>query len=123
MLFASYNMKYETEYECQATSEIGYSIRKTSTANWNERIIAMFEPKDSLYEISDQTKAMAYWIATPSNYYKEYDIGNYLMATYYIDSGVTYSFFDSKDVGFRPIVCLNFNAKLIKQADGSYQIQ
>ena len=123
MLFASYNMKYETEYECQATSEIGYSIRKTSTDDWNERIVAMFEPTDSLYEISNQTNALAYWIATPSNYYKEYDVGNYLMSTYYVDGGVTYSFFDSKDIGFRPIVCLKLDTKLVKQSDGSYQIQ
>ena len=34
-----------------------------------------------------------------------------------------WGFFDSKDIGFRPIVCLKPDTKLVKQSDGSYQIQ
>ena len=115
--------KNGTKYECQATSEIGYSIRKESTDNWSERIVEMLDKEDSLYTIKDQTNALSYWIATPSNYYKTSDEkGCYLLSEYYSGS-ITYSFYNAKDIGFRPLVCLNPNVKLVKQEDGSYQIQ
>lgn len=124
MLFESYNAKYGTKYECQVTSEIGYSIRQTTSDDWSERITGLLGSNDSLYTISSQSDALSYWIASPSNYYESenYNAGCYLLSVYYTGS-VTYSFYDAKDIGFRPVVCLDSNAKLVKQADGNYQIQ
>ena len=122
MLFASYNAKYGTKYECQATSERGYSIRKTASDDWSERITGILDSNDSLYTISSQSDALSYWVASPSNYYETYSEGNHLLSVYYSGS-VTYSFYNAKDIGFRPVICLNPNAKLVKQADGTYQIQ
>ena len=123
MLLASYNHKYGTQYECQATNEMGYELRKTSDEAWSDRITGMLNTTDSLYTISNQTNALSYWIATPSVRTNSiYDIGNNLISVYYSGS-ITYSFYNATDIGFRPVVCLNSNIKLVKQPNGEYQIQ
>lgn len=123
MLFSSYNNKYKTSYEFQAANNIGYLIRKTPDEEWSARIPGLFETTDELYTINNKNSALSYWIASPSNYSSnQYDLGAYLLSTYYSGS-VTYSFYDAKDIGFRPVVCLKNNINLILQKDGTYKIQ
>lgn len=123
MLFSSYNNKYKMNYEFQATSNIGYFIRKNSNEEWTGRISGLFGTTDELYTINNKNNALSYWIASPSNYSSnEYDLGNFLLSTYYSGS-VTYSFYNAKDIGFRPVVCLKNNINLILQKDGTYKIQ
>ena len=124
MLFDSYNKKYGTQYECQATSKEGYLIRKTANSEWEARITGLLETNDELYTISNQNNALSYWIASPSNYNDWIGHAGFsLLAVYYIDSGVTYSSYYADDVGFRPIVCLNSDIDLILQEDGTYKIR
>ncbi len=66
LLFKSYNDKYKTEYEFQATNATGYQIRKTANDSWSNGISSMLKTSDSLYVISSQSDALAYWVASPS---------------------------------------------------------
>ena len=122
LLFKSYNEKYKTAYESQAVessdkSNTGYQIRKTSSDSWFTGIGSMLTTSDSLYVITKQTDALAYWLASPSAYnpngvmYVDYD-GNVTIGTY---NDINY--------GFRPLVCLKSDVTLEKVSDTEYAIQ
>ena len=122
MLFGSYNKKYQTQYDCQAINNEGYIIRETEDSEWEALITGLLGTDDELYIVKNQGKALSYWIASPSNYHdNEYAIGDYLLSIYYSGS-VKYSFYNAKDIGFRPIVCLKPDVNLTLQENGTYKI-
>ena len=108
LLFKSYNEKYKTAYESQASSATGYQIRKTSSDSWSNYVNSMLKTSDSLYVITKQTDAYAYWLASPSAYGASYVM--------YVDSDglVRYSYYYYGDYGFRPLVCLKSDVTLEK---------
>ena len=122
LLFKSYNEKYETAYESQAVessdkSDTGYQIRMTSKDSWSITIGSMLKTSDSLYVITKQTDAYAYWLASPSAYG-----GNnvmYVGSNGFIDN---YSY-NYNGIGFRPLVCLKSDVTLEKVSDTEYAIQ
>ena len=123
MLFDSYNKKYGTQYECQATSKEGYLIRTTADSEWEVRITGLLGTNDELYTISNQNNALSYWIASPSNYNDWIGHAGFSLLSVYYSGTTTYSSYYANDIGFRPIVCLKSDVNLILQKDGSYQIQ
>ena len=115
LLFKSYNEKYKTAYESQASSATGYQIRKTSSDSWANYVSSMLSTSDPLYEITSTSNAMGYWLASPDTY-------ELVMNVYYI--GYVNAYFYSNDCkGFRPLVCLKSNVKLQKVSDTQYAIQ
>ena len=115
LLFKSYNEKYKTAYESQASSATGYQIRKTSSDSWDSRGSPMLSTSDPLYEITSTSNAMGYWLASPDTY-------DLVMNVYYI--GYVNAYFYSNDCkGFRPLVCLKSNIKLQKVSNTQYAIQ
>ena len=117
LLFKSYNEKYKTAYESQASSATGYQIRKTSSDSWSTGIGSMLKTSDSLYVITKQTDALAYWLASPSAYNT-----NCVMGVNYGGYVYTSSYNFSRN-GFRPLVCLKSDVTLEKVSDTEYAIQ
>ena len=117
LLFKSYNEKYKTAYESQASSATGYQIRKTSSDSWSNYVNSMLKTSDSLYVITKQTDALAYWLASPS----AYNTSN-VMSVYY-NGYVNYDYYNYNVSGFRPLVCLKSDVTLEKVSDTEYAIQ
>ena len=95
----------------------GYQIRKTSKDTWANYVSSMLTTNDSLYVITSQTNALAYWLASPSAaspYYVMYV--NY-------NGTVIYNAYYNDGFGFRPLVCLQSNVTLEKVSDTEYAIQ
>ena len=117
LLFKSYNEKYKTAYESQASSATGYQIRKTSSDSWSNYVNSMLKTSDSLYVITKQTDALAYWLASPSasstNYVVNVNCGG----------GVNDDSYYDDLYGFRPLVCLKSDVTLEKVSDTEYAIQ
>ena len=122
LLFKSYNEKYKTAYESQAVessdkSNTGYQIRKTSSDSWSTGIGSMLKTSDSLYVITKQTDAYAYWLASPS-------ASNAYFVMYVNCSGrVSNNNYNYGNGGFRPLVCLKSDVTLEKVSDTEYAIQ
>ncbi len=122
LLFKSYNEKYKTAYESQAVessdkSNTGYQIRKTSSDSWSNYVNSMLKTSDSLYVITKQTDAYAYWLASPS----ANDAGYVLCVNY--GGNVSNYNYSNNSSGFRPLVCLKSDVTLEKVSDTEYAIQ
>ena len=123
LLFKSYNEKYKTAYESQASNDAGYQIRKTSSDSWGNFVSSMLSTSDPLYVITPASNAYAYWLTSPSaaNYIGVMNVNS--------NGGVFSSGVVNNDSyygvtnGFRPLVCLNSNIKLQKVSDTQYAIQ
>ena len=122
LLFKSYKGKYGTTYESQAIessdkTNTGYQIRKTSKDTWANYVSSMLTTNDSLYVITSQTNALAYWLASPSAGSPYYVMG--------VDSdgSVGTNYYNYGYCGFRPLVCLQSNVTLEKVSDTEYAIQ
>ena len=78
--------------------------------------------RDSLYVITDKTKAQGMWLASPCAF------GGAAMVDLE-EEGKIWSFdwnayaWSAESPGFRPVVCLNSDVQLQKNADGSYTIK
>ena len=66
LLTKSYNKKYRTNYETQASNAIGYQVRKDSSSTWENSIIDSLNFNDSTYVIKSIEKAQGMWMASPS---------------------------------------------------------
>lgn len=112
MLFNSHNAKIGTEYIAEATNETGYKMKKrggrySNATNWLNN--------DSLFVISSTLDAGAMWIASSNANSSE------VMC---IDQrSILSDSCNANDIGFRPVICLNSNAELKKNADNTYTIQ
>ena len=122
LLFKSHKGKYGTTYESQAIessdkTNTGYQIRKTSKDTWANYVSSMLTTNDSLYVITSQTNALAYWLASPS----ANDTGGVMNVDCL--GSVDYSDYYYNGYGFRPLVCLQSNVTLEKVSDTEYAIQ
>ena len=117
LLFKSYNEKYKTAYESQASSATGYQIRETSSDSWSNYVNSMLKTSDSLYVITKQTDALAYWLASPSACNAD-DV-----MVVYCDGIVSADDYNYSRNGFRPLVCLKSDVTLEKVSDTEYAIQ
>lgn len=111
LLLNSYNKKYNQNYVAQAPSSTGYMLgSNSSTDYW----IKLSKSDDTLYTI-DSPDADAYWLASPS----ANNSSSVFMSDY--DGTVAYYSYNT-DAGFRPVVCLDSGARLVKNSDGTYTI-
>ena len=122
LLFKSYKGKYVTTYESQAIessdkTNTGYQIRKTSKDTWANYVSSMLTTNDSLYVITSQTNALAYWLASPS----AYSTSDVMIVYFYGE--VNHNSYNYNSYGFRPLVCLQSNVTLEKVSDTEYAIQ
>ena len=119
LLFKSYNEKYKTAFESQASSATGYQIRKTSSDSWTNYVNSMLSTSDPLYVITSTSNASAYWVASPSNTNYNH---NFVMNVGY-DGNIFSSDCNYGSRGLRPLVCLKSNVKLQKVSNTQYAIQ
>ena len=103
LLFKSYNEKYKTAYESQASSDTGYQIRETSSDSWNDGVVSTLSTSDPLYVITSESNAYGYWLASPSAYI------NGRVMTVGFNGTIGYNYYASNYDGFRPLVCLKSN--------------
>lgn len=115
MLIASYNRKAGQDYRLKVENEIGYQISRYGGVNWAN--YCYMSTSDSLYVLPTTSGATGMWLASPSA--SQNDL---LMAIDY-NSTINYHSYDSLNVGFRPVVCLNSSVKLQENADGTVTLK
>lgn len=125
MFVASWNTKHpESKIYCNGTggnSEYGYYLGTTSGS---KEIDADIGTSDSTYVKTSEDKAYAFWLASPSaNYHSGYRVMD-------VDYNGHVDGDDLDDYcnyggrcGFRPLVCLSSNVKLVSNNDGTYKLQ
>ena len=131
MFSASYNQKHPDKQIQFEPAELGYRIKWSTDQYYNSSSITGVSADDGLYVITQTAKAGGMWIASPMEQKWSSDLfdGQYL---FNVGSGanisdVKYAFSGSISncnyPGFRPIICLKYNAQLIQQEDGTYKIE
>lgn len=119
LLFNSYNNKYNTKYLAKAVSVAGYQISKDNGENWDIMYDEMLNGNDDLYAIAElYKKTQGMWLASPSG---DTTANNRVMLAGNT-GGVGRTTYGTTAIGFRPVICLNSDVKLEKQADGSYHV-
>ena len=123
MVLSSYNQftNQSNVYQSRAENSTGYKISDDSGTNWDYSSSAnskYLTQGDTLYRISSQSNAFAYWVSSPSAYYDAT-----ILMLVYCDGYVHYSAYYQADRGFRPVVCLKSGISLKEVETGkSYQI-
>lgn len=113
----------ENTIEIQVENEKGYQLKKREDDTFSDSV-SVLNTNDNLYVMTDNTKARAYWVASPSS-------GN----LYGNDWGATRNIFnvryneilrnevcDTVTRGARPIITLDSNVELHWQGDDQYLI-
>ena len=118
MYCESYKQTHPSKYVMnQATNSTGYQVKWNTDSSWSYTISGL--PQDDFNKIyinSDNSKAYAMWLASPS----AYDTNGVMYAYYY--GGVNnYSYYNSNP-GLRPLVCLKSSVQLKKVSTGVYEI-
>ena len=125
MLMKSYSEKYHVAYQARAKDKVGYEFTTDGGTSWKsymDRSSEYLNTADSLYVITDKTKAQGMWLASPCAF------GGAAMVDLE-EEGKIWSFdwnayaWSAESPGFRPVVCLNSDVQLQKNADGSYTIK
>lgn len=117
MLMKSYSEKYKVDYKARAKDAIGYELSTDGGENWTNHYYEILDANDSLYVISDMSKANGMWLASPSM-----NNTNHVLSVY-SNGSVDYYNYYYNSYGFRPLVCLSSEVQLEKKEDGSYQIK
>lgn len=115
MLMKSYSQKHNVQYKAEAVNDTGhegYKISKDNGTNWNTAYSGMLSTSDSLYVLPASKGANAMWVASPSAI-----LTNVVMYVNY-DGNVNGTYYNSSDIGFRPLVCLKSNVQLQESGDG-----
>ena len=123
MFINSYNQKYKTNYQLRiggndTEKNYGYEVSTDGGATYDSSLLdGIFDKNDSLYTLLDQSKASAFWIASPAT--RAWWASWYA----YAGGGIVADGYNSPRVGFRPLVCLNSNVQLEKTADETFIIK
>ena len=114
---ASYKVTHPDRYiECGISGN-GYTVRWSDSGYANYINELTQDDFNSIYIKSDSTKADGMWIASPSA-----NGASYVMCVH--NSGSVYYYdYNTTALGFRPVVCLKSEAKLIDNGNGTYSIQ
>lgn len=116
MLMKSYSQKHGVDYQARAENATGYKISNDGGTSWEYYYPAKLDTSDSLYVISSQSDAKAYWVASPSDGYPYYVMNVSCGGDVYGVNNANYT------VGFRPLVSLKSDVQLQKNEDGTYTI-
>lgn len=130
LLFQSYNQKYNTNFlagslefnDSFATATIGekgYYISFDGGENWQKDSNGeeVFSKDDSIYIMERYDKAFATWLATP-----DMEGGSLLFLLYCGGNVAGSNYKEVKNAGFRPIVCLNSNVKIVAEGE-NYKLE
>ena len=115
LFFKSYNEKYKENYVAEAIDETGYKFGDGSASSDS---LTLSNRDDSLYVIASEDKAIGMWIASPRYHSVDYRFLMKVRASALVFGGN----YDNSG-GFRPLVCLNSNVKLLKKEEGIYSIK
>lgn len=126
MFVASWNTKHpESKIYCDGTgsnSKYGYYVGRTSGSTDQ---LTNIGTSDSTYVKTSEDKANAFWLASPS----ANNISTYRVMAVYYDGYVAYDYFVHGNTyyggnnGFRPLVCLSSDVKLVSNGNGTYKLQ
>ena len=143
MLVASWNTKYpEDKIYCNGTgnyissyksylNKYGYFVgRESGSTEYSQYI----KTSDSTYVITSTDKIKGYWLASPSASYDSNlgqgnavmyvnhsgGVGNCSMQGYWEED--YYYGINMVGYGFRPLVCLSSNVKLVSNGNGTYSL-
>ena len=111
-----YSQKHGVDYQARAENATGYKISNDGGTSWEYYYSGMLNTKDSLYVISSQSDALAYWVASPCA-----NSANYGMYVY-CSGNVSNNIYSTNYIGFRPLVSLKSDVQLQKNEDGTYTI-
>ena len=130
MVLSSYNQftNQSNVYQSRAENSTGYKISDDSGTNWDYSSSAnskYLTQGDTLYRISSQSNAIAYWVSSPSDYGNTGSADCIMYVSY--DGSVDCTRYNNicrtAGNGFRPIVCLKSGISLKEVEEGkSYQI-
>ena len=119
---ASWNKKYpKNKLYCNNSNSYGYFVgtssnprstytEMSSTTGYSDKL---YNPHTSLYN-----STLGYWLASPSAYYSSIVMYVYCSGDVGCFGGYDYGHF-----GFRPLVCLSSNIKLVSNGNGTYKLQ
>ena len=118
MFNASYKATHTEKYiEEEVTDANGYKVKWNTDSSYSYSISGLSRSElENLYVISDTTKASAYWLASPS---ADYD---YRLLDVHYDGSVDRNWYDNGNPGFRPLVCLWSNVKLVPNKNNEYDL-
>ena len=120
MFVASWNTKHpDNKIYCNGTgsdSEYGYYVGNTSGET---NTGADIETSDSTYVKTDDGKAEGFWLASPSTF----DRGFNILGVQYYGYVNTSDYCNLSTYGFRPLVCLSSNVKLVSNGNGTYSLK
>ena len=124
MFCASYNQKYTNKQIQYKSNNNGYSIKWSTDYDYSSDFgLYGLQKNDSLYVINSDDRAYHTWLASPaSSNYTDYLIVITYDGRLYGDYYCGYAGGNMPN-GFRPIICLKSDVKLIKQSDGTYNIE
>ena len=115
MFVASYNKTHSEKPMYCSADQYGYYISWTEGGLYAS--INGLDTSESLYVISDTSKAYAMWLGSPSA------TGTSRLMNVDYDGIVTYRYYTDDYSGFRPLVCLKSDIQLEKQSGGTYLIK
>lgn len=116
---SSYNKTHTEQLEVEASSEIGYKIKRTTIDTDTGMQISLdgFNTEDTLYIPKEENGTVTMWLASPSANY------NTEIMTAYKNGTVGNNGVDYNQNGFKPVVCLKNDTELKLSSDGSsYEI-
>lgn len=124
MLCASYNQKYTNKQIQYKSNNNGYSIKWSTDYDYSSDFgLYGLQKNDNLYVINSTDRDYHTWLASPaSSNYTDYLIVITYDGRLYGDYYCGYAGGNMPN-GFRPIICLKSDVKLIKQSDGTYNIE
>ncbi len=121
MFCKSYKDTHSDKYvECNVDNATGYKVKWNTDpdTSYNTYISGCTQDDfNSIYIKSSTSKAAVMWLASPSD-----DVTDGVMGAY-CNGRVNGGFSSSGSHGFRPLVSLQSNIQLEKQANGNYQIK
>ena len=117
ILMKSYSEKYKVDYRAQASSAIGYQISNDGGNSWEDSISDILNTVDSLY-VKKLDYASGMCLSSPS-----FHTTSNIFNTDYNGNIMTSVATIVNVFGFRPLVCLNSNVKLLKKEEGIYSIK
>lgn len=123
LFVASYNKTHDEQLEIEASSNIGYRLKRSSDSEM-QNYLKNFTIGDTLYIPTYENGSKTMWLASPSNNSAEEIMVVYSGCDDESNGGyISNNEITNNENGFKPIVCLKSSTKLKLSSDGnSYEI-
>ena len=113
---ASYNQKYPTKMIQYQANSTGYQLKWSSDSSYDTSVNGL-STSDNLYVITNNDKALATWLASPSADNRANALSIHFSG--YLHGNLVNQ--NPRD-GFRPVVCLKPDVQLEQQSNGNFTI-